>query len=71
MSAHAFYLWASYGMFALAIAVELFLLRRRRALARQHALLLSQESPAPAARVTANQAPSQDQRVSSTLERTP
>ena len=31
MSGHGFYLWSSYGMAAFAIALELWLLRRRRA----------------------------------------
>ncbi|GAA4402812.1 heme exporter protein CcmD [Quisquiliibacterium transsilvanicum] len=34
MGGYGFYVWSSYGALALAIAVELWLLRRRRAQAR-------------------------------------
>lgn len=33
-SSHAFFLWSAYGACAIAIALELWLLRRRRAQAR-------------------------------------
>ena len=35
MNAHAFYLWSAYGACAIAIAIELWMLRRRRAAARE------------------------------------
>jgi len=35
MGGYGFYVWSSYGMLALAIVIELFLLRRRRAQARE------------------------------------
>jgi heme exporter protein CcmD len=34
-NAHAFYLWSAYGACGIAIALELWLLRRRRAQARE------------------------------------
>ena len=36
MGGHGFYIWSSYGMLALAIAVELWALRRRRRAAWRH-----------------------------------
>lgn len=37
MGGYGFYVWSSYGMLALAIAIELFVLRRQRRSARQRA----------------------------------
>jgi heme exporter protein D len=36
MGGYGFFVWSSYGALALAIAIELWALRRRRARAREH-----------------------------------
>ncbi|HRO57979.1 MAG TPA: heme exporter protein CcmD [Burkholderiaceae bacterium] len=36
MGGHGFYIWSSYGMLALAVAIELWALRRRRQAAWRH-----------------------------------
>jgi heme exporter protein D len=44
MGGHGFYIWSSYGMMALAIAAELWALRRRRRSAWQQVEALREES---------------------------
>jgi heme exporter protein D len=43
MGGYGFYVWSSYGMLALAIAVELWQLKRRRGEARQRAREAAEE----------------------------
>jgi heme exporter protein D len=43
MGGYGFYVWGSYGMLALCIAVELWQLKRRRAEARQRAQEAAEE----------------------------
>ena len=46
LDGHGFYLWSAYGVMAIAIALELWLLRRRRAQARQAVLQSIEEESA-------------------------
>lgn len=46
MGGYGFYVWGSYGVMALAIVIELWLLRRRRAQARETARQLIEEESA-------------------------
>ncbi len=46
MGGHGAYVWSSYGMLALAIAIELWSLRRRRSRARQRVHELIEEESA-------------------------
>jgi heme exporter protein CcmD len=57
LSGHGFFIWASYGMLALALVCELFFLRRRRRRAWDQAALLAHEGPARQATVKASGAP--------------
>lgn len=43
MGGYGFYIWCSYGMLALAVAVELWQLKRRRAEARERAREAAEE----------------------------
>ena len=43
MGGYGFYVWGSYGVLALAIAIELWLLRRRRARAHERVRQLIEE----------------------------
>jgi heme exporter protein D len=46
MGGYGFYVWSSYGVLALAIAIELWQLRRRRERAREHVRQLIEEESA-------------------------
>ena len=46
MGGYGFYVWSSYGVLALAIAIELWLLRKRRAQARETVRQLIEEESA-------------------------
>jgi heme exporter protein CcmD len=56
LSGHGYFIWASYGMLALAVAVELYLLRQRRQRALQEASVTAGEAPARKALVREGQA---------------
>lgn len=49
MGGYGFYVWSSYGVLAIAIAIELFALRRHRRAARQRADEMRAEQAAHAA----------------------
>ena len=53
-SGHGYFIWASYGMLALALVCELLFLRRRRHRAWEQAALLAHEAPARQATVKAS-----------------
>jgi heme exporter protein CcmD len=53
LSGHGFYIWASYGMLALAVLLELIFLRRRRQQALHQASQVAKEAPARQAVVQA------------------
>jgi heme exporter protein CcmD len=57
LSGHGYFIWASYGMLALAIALELFFLRRLRRRALDQAKAIQKEAPARRASVTQSQNP--------------
>ncbi len=46
MGGYGFFIWSSYGALALAIAIELWLLRRRRVQARARVLEMIEEESA-------------------------
>ena len=54
LSGHGYFIWASYGMLALAILFELTFLRRRRHRALGQASLIANEAPARQAVVKTN-----------------
>jgi heme exporter protein CcmD len=55
-SGHGYFIWASYGMLALAVVWELIFLRRRRQRAWDQAVLLAHEAPPRQATVKASSA---------------
>jgi heme exporter protein CcmD len=57
LSGHGYFIWASYGMLALAIAFELVLLRRRRHRNIMQARAILSEAPARAVLVTPGSKP--------------
>lgn len=54
LSGHGYFIWASYGMLALAVLFELTFLRRRRQRALGQASLIAKEAPARQAVVKTN-----------------
>jgi heme exporter protein D len=54
LSGHGYFIWASYGMLALAVLFELVFLRRRRLRALLQASQIAKEAPARQARVKEN-----------------